>query len=81
MAGMDGLQMIRRLRSEEQEAPPATARTRVIVCSGNPPPPPERSGLAPLHDAYVAKPVDIDTLVATLAAAGVRGKMAAAAGA
>jgi two-component system sensor histidine kinase EvgS len=77
MAGMDGLQMIRRLRSEEEEAPPA-ARTRVIVCAGNPPPP-ERSGLAPLHDAYVAKPVDIDALVATLAAAGVRGTTVAAA--
>lgn len=79
MAGMDGLQMIRRLRSEEEHAPRAE-RTRVIVCSGNPPPP-ERNGLAPLHDAYVAKPVDINALVATLAAAGVRGKVAAAAGA
>jgi two-component system sensor histidine kinase EvgS len=79
MAGMDGLQMIRRLRSEEEHAPPA-GRTRVIVCSGNPPPP-ERNGLAPLHDAYVAKPVDIDALVAALAAAGVRGTAAVTAGA
>jgi len=67
MHGLSGLELIQQLRAEEPEA-----RTRVVVCSGSLVPESAMDGSAPLHDAYLAKPVEVELLVQTLAAVGVR---------
>ncbi|MFN0182529.1 MAG: hybrid sensor histidine kinase/response regulator, partial [Aquabacterium sp.] len=69
MDGMPGTELLRRLRELEGPLPDAR-RTRLVVCSGSAVP--LAGAGAALHDAYMAKPVDIDVLVDTLAAIGVR---------
>lgn len=71
MQGLSGLELIQHLRTEEPEA-----RTRVLVCSGSLVPEAALDGSAPLHDAYLSKPVEVDLLVQTLAAVGVRPRAA-----
>jgi len=67
MHGLSGLELIQQLRAEEPDA-----RTRVVVCSGSLVPESAMDGTAPLHDAYLSKPVEVELLVQTLAAVGVR---------
>jgi two-component system, NarL family, sensor histidine kinase EvgS len=68
MPGMPGRELIRRLREAEQGGAP---RTAVIVCSGSPVPPQNLREQALLHDAYLLKPVQLETLVTTLGELGV----------
>ena len=72
MAGVSGLQLIERLRTEQSKGGPGAADTRVLVCSGSLVPEVALGTSAPQHDAYLAKPVDMAVLVDTLLAVGVR---------
>lgn len=72
MAGVSGLQLIERLRTEQSRGGPGAADTRVLVCSGSLVPEVALGTSAPQHDAYLAKPVDMAVLVDTLLAVGVR---------
>jgi sigma-B regulation protein RsbU (phosphoserine phosphatase) len=64
MPGMQGHELIRTLRDEE-----GTAHTRIIVCSGSPVPARQQPVL---HDAYLLKPLNIETLVGALQDLGLR---------
>ena len=72
MPVMSGVELMRELRAVEAAQPAGSARTVIVVCSGNAATQPGRSGTAALYDAYLIKPVQIDTLVRTLAELGVR---------
>lgn len=65
MPGGDGLSLVASLRAEEPED--GSQRTPVVVCSGNPPP--AHDGPPP-YDAFIAKPVDMKTLIDTLETLG-----------
>ncbi len=69
LPGMSGQELIRAVR--EGEAQRGT-RTAVIVCSGSAVPGAPPLDASVLHDAYLLKPVQIDTLVRTLDQLGVR---------
>lgn len=79
MPGLRGQDLIGAIRAAEAtEAGSDRRRTVVVVCSGNPVPaapstdPAEQAPTG--HDAYLLKPVQIDTLAGTLAQLGVTGK-------
>jgi signal transduction histidine kinase/CheY-like chemotaxis protein len=69
MPGLNGAQLIQRLREDESRQP-AGLRVAVVICSGNPAPLAlaEHPGLN--HDVFLTKPVDVQTLVQALAALG-----------
>lgn len=67
MPGMSGHDLIRALREAERER--GGRPTCVVMCSGNPVP--ASSATPRLHDAYLLKPVQVDSLVRTLAEFGV----------
>jgi CheY-like chemotaxis protein len=69
MPGLNGAQLIQRLREDESRQP-AGLRVAVVICSGNPAPLAlaEHPGLN--HDVFLTKPVDVLTLVQALAALG-----------
>ena len=69
MPGMPGRELIRALRDAEIGG---AHRTAVVVCSGSPVPARSPHEEALLHDAYLLKPVQLDTLVSTLRELGVR---------
>jgi hypothetical protein len=46
------------------EEPAGAPRTVVVICSGNPAP--VSDAAAPMHDAFISKPVDMATLIDTL---------------
>lgn len=74
MPGLGGAELIERLRQEEarQEArQPDSPRTAVVVCSGNPAPLALAQNPGLVHDVFLTKPVDVQTLVQALAALGV----------
>ncbi len=70
MQGMDGRQLMRQIRDAERSGPPG-AGTRIVVCSGHPVPPEEPGGAAQLHDAWLAKPVELPVLLGALDALGI----------
>ncbi len=74
MAGMPGMALIDALRADEATARAAgdtKPSARVLVCSGSLVPEAGLEATPAQHDAYLAKPVDMAVLVATLAAIGV----------
>jgi two-component system sensor histidine kinase EvgS len=79
MPGLSGLEVIRQVREHEAAmteagADPERPRIAVVVCSGSPAPP---AVDPPVHDAYLLKPVQIDTLGRALETLGVPGVRAA----
>ena len=70
MPGLDGQALIDTLRAEEA-AQARTERTAIVVCSGNPAPIEEGP---PPYDAFISKPVDMNTLRDTLDALGIHGQ-------
>jgi two-component system sensor histidine kinase EvgS len=71
MRGMNGLQLIRQIRGEEDAA---AGRTRIVIVSGSPPPA-EWSGDDAPYDAFFEKPADMRALAAVLAAEQVPGNV------
>lgn len=67
MPGLGGLPLINAIRAEESAHP---ERTAIIVCSGVLPSP--AADHVPLHDAFLAKPLDLRTLGEALAALGLQ---------
>jgi two-component system, NarL family, sensor histidine kinase EvgS len=69
MPQLDGWALIESIRSEERDQAEQTA---IVVCSGNPAPPMQTGADGAPYDAFLAKPTDVRTLTATLAALGPR---------
>lgn len=67
MPGMSGMEMLAAIRREEAGRTP---RTAVIVCSGSLVP--TEAGADEPYDAYLVKPVQVETLAETLSALGLR---------
>jgi two-component system, NarL family, sensor histidine kinase EvgS len=82
MPGLSGLDVIRQVRAHEatvtaQGGDPERPRLAVVVCSGSPVP---DAAEPPLHDAYLLKPVQIETLSRTLESLGVASQRGALVG-
>jgi two-component system, NarL family, sensor histidine kinase EvgS len=68
MPGMGGTELMQIIRREENKT---GTRTPIIVCSGSQVATFNPAGEQPLYDAYLVKPVDLQTLAATLRQLGV----------
>ena len=67
MPRMNGLEMIRTLRSEESRPEyRAQGRTRLIVCSGSPVPAQDVAQAATDYDRFLTKPVRLELLLQAL---------------
>jgi two-component system, NarL family, sensor histidine kinase EvgS len=71
MPQLDGWALIESIRSDER-AQSVAEQTAIVVCSGNPAPPIEAGAAGAPYDAFLAKPTDLRTLAATLAALGLQ---------
>jgi two-component system, NarL family, sensor histidine kinase EvgS len=69
MPGLDGLSLIDAIRAEETGH---LDRTAIIVCSGSLAPAVDPAASAGRHDAFLTKPLDMDTLSKALQTLGLR---------
>jgi two-component system, NarL family, sensor histidine kinase EvgS len=75
MPDMRGDELLRSVHAQQRAG--ATTRPLLVVCSGDPPPGMSEA-VAPLHDTFISKPVDMATLLDALATHGVRAPTAEA---
>ena len=69
MGGLSGAGLMAAIRQEEAGQ---AERTAIIVCSGDLTPPAVADGVAPHHDGFLSKPLDLATLNDLLAALGLQ---------
>jgi CheY-like chemotaxis protein len=69
MPGLDGLSLIDAIRAEEAGH---LDRTAIIVCSGSIAPPVDPAANGGRHDAFLSKPLDMDTLSKALETLGLQ---------